>query len=153
MDIYKTAFADDPLNVAMVRRWRHMVLERAGVVPELETLKDFLGREPNSKALKEVIEEAEAQHLAEQAALPPEEDELHVGDARSDYNLRNTPERRKRIRPGEADVEEEGTQPDVGSGFGGHDLRMTPRRRQKLEVGSAGGGGGGQGGSKGRATV
>ncbi|XWX01200.1 hypothetical protein V2A60_009226 [Cordyceps javanica] len=52
-DMYYTAFKADPLNSEQGRRYRHIVLERGGSRPEMELLKEFLGREPNSDAFFE----------------------------------------------------------------------------------------------------
>lgn len=49
-DMFHTVFAKDPMNGAEGRRYRHMVLEKGGSQDEMETLKGFLGREPNGDA-------------------------------------------------------------------------------------------------------
>lgn len=49
-DMYYTSFKADPLNSEQGRRYRHIVLERGGSRPEMDLLKEFLGREPNSDA-------------------------------------------------------------------------------------------------------
>ena len=48
--MYYSVFAKDPMNHAEGRRYRHTVLERGGSQDEMETLKQFLGREPSSEA-------------------------------------------------------------------------------------------------------
>lgn len=48
--MYWTVFAKDPMNPKEGRRYRHTVLERGGSQDEMQTLKDFLGREPSSEA-------------------------------------------------------------------------------------------------------
>ncbi|KAM3450067.1 hypothetical protein MY3296_006375 [Beauveria thailandica] len=52
-DMYYSAFKADPLNAEQGRRYRHIVLERGGSRPEMDLLKEFLGREPNSDAFFE----------------------------------------------------------------------------------------------------
>lgn len=37
------------------RRYRHTVLERGGSIDEMEFLKEFLGREPNTEAFYEEL--------------------------------------------------------------------------------------------------
>ncbi|OAA66028.1 metallopeptidase MepB [Cordyceps fumosorosea ARSEF 2679] len=49
-DMYYTAFKADPLNSEQGHRYRRIVLERGGSRPEMDLLKEFLGREPNSDA-------------------------------------------------------------------------------------------------------
>ncbi len=49
-DMYYTSFKADPLNSEQGRRYRHIILERGGSRPEMDLLKEFLGREPNSDA-------------------------------------------------------------------------------------------------------
>lgn len=49
-DMFHTVFAKDPMNREEGRRYRHMVLEKGGSQDEMETLKGFLGREPNGDA-------------------------------------------------------------------------------------------------------
>lgn len=49
-DMFHTVFAKDPMNGEQGRRYRHMVLEKGGSQDEMETLKGFLGREPNGDA-------------------------------------------------------------------------------------------------------
>lgn len=48
--MFQTVFAKDPMNAKEGRRYRHVVLERGGSQDEMETLKQFLGREPSSEA-------------------------------------------------------------------------------------------------------
>lgn len=49
-DMVHTVFEADPMNGKEGRRYRHQVLEKGGSQDEMETLKLFLGREPNAKA-------------------------------------------------------------------------------------------------------
>ncbi|KAI5301416.1 hypothetical protein KEM56_001738 [Ascosphaera pollenicola] len=49
-DMFYTAFKADPMDKATGRRYRRTILERGGEMDELEALKEFLGREPNSDA-------------------------------------------------------------------------------------------------------
>ncbi|KAF9773434.1 hypothetical protein IL306_008772 [Fusarium sp. DS 682] len=50
-DIFMTAFAHDPMSTEAGRRYRYQVLEPGSSRPEIDILKDFLGREPNSEAI------------------------------------------------------------------------------------------------------
>lgn len=52
-DMFFTVFKKDPMNHKEGRRYRHTVLEKGGSQDEMQTLIDFLGREPNSKAFYE----------------------------------------------------------------------------------------------------
>jgi metallopeptidase MepB len=47
MDIFETFFKDDMENKELGRRYRHGFLEMGGSRPEMETLLEFLGREPD----------------------------------------------------------------------------------------------------------
>ncbi|PVH73920.1 zincin [Cadophora sp. DSE1049] len=49
-DIFSTAFQSDPMNPSMGQRYRELVLKPGAGVAEADTLKQFLGREPNSQA-------------------------------------------------------------------------------------------------------
>ncbi|EGX49150.1 hypothetical protein TWF173_002958 [Orbilia oligospora] len=49
-DMYFTGFKKDPMDPKNGRRYRHEVLEKGGSRDEMESLKAFLGREPNSEA-------------------------------------------------------------------------------------------------------
>ncbi|KAF1344280.1 putative zinc metallo proteinase [Delphinella strobiligena] len=49
-DMFYTVFKADPMNGKEGRRYRHQVLEKGGSQDEMETLKQFLGREPSTKA-------------------------------------------------------------------------------------------------------
>lgn len=49
-DMFYTVFAKDPMNPKEGRRYRHTVLEKGGSQDEMETLKQFLGREPSTEA-------------------------------------------------------------------------------------------------------
>lgn len=51
--MFYTVFKKDPMNHKEGRRYRHTVLEKGGSQDEMETLKQFLGREPNKKAFLE----------------------------------------------------------------------------------------------------
>ena len=55
MDMFYTVFRVDPMNGAEGRRYRHVVLGRGGSRDEMEVLKEFLGREPNSRAFLEEL--------------------------------------------------------------------------------------------------
>lgn len=45
--MFHTVFAKDPMDPKAGRRYRHTVLEKGGSQDEMETLKQFLGREPS----------------------------------------------------------------------------------------------------------
>ncbi|KAK6502136.1 hypothetical protein TWF506_002736 [Arthrobotrys conoides] len=49
-DMYFTGFKKDPMDPKNGRRYRREVLEKGGSRDEMESLKAFLGREPNSEA-------------------------------------------------------------------------------------------------------
>ncbi|KAI9774524.1 MAG: hypothetical protein M1840_002771 [Geoglossum simile] len=49
-DMFYTVFKKDPMDPKEGRRYRHTVLERGGSQDEMQTLIDFLGREPNTEA-------------------------------------------------------------------------------------------------------
>ena len=48
--MFDTAFAANPMDGVEGRRYRHTVLEPGGSQDEMQTLKNFLGREPDSGA-------------------------------------------------------------------------------------------------------
>ena len=54
-DMFYTAFKKAPMDGEQGRRYRRTVLERGGSRDEMEVLKEFLGREPNSKAFLEEL--------------------------------------------------------------------------------------------------
>ena len=49
-DMFYSVFKKDPMNGQEGRRYRHTVLEKGGSQDEMETLKQFLGREPSTEA-------------------------------------------------------------------------------------------------------
>ncbi|KAJ6264261.1 Saccharolysin [Drechslerella dactyloides] len=49
-DMYYTGFKKNPMDPENGRKYRHEVLEKGGSRDEMESLKAFLGREPNSEA-------------------------------------------------------------------------------------------------------
>ncbi|KAI0484846.1 Metalloprotease [Xylariaceae sp. FL0804] len=49
-DMFYSSFKKNPMDGKEGRRYRHTVLERGGSQEEMETLKQFLGREPSSDA-------------------------------------------------------------------------------------------------------
>ncbi|KAF8465345.1 peptidase family M3 [Kalaharituber pfeilii] len=55
MDMFYTRFKKAPMNGEEGRRYRKVVLERGGSREEMDVLKEFLGREPNSKAFLEEL--------------------------------------------------------------------------------------------------
>ncbi len=50
MDMFYSVFKKDPTNGKEGRRYRHTVLARGGSQDEMQTLIDFLGREPSTEA-------------------------------------------------------------------------------------------------------
>ena len=48
--MFYTVFKQDPMNAKEGRRYRHTVLERGGSREEMDILKEFLGREPQTEA-------------------------------------------------------------------------------------------------------
>ncbi|OAA72291.1 metallopeptidase MepB [Cordyceps fumosorosea ARSEF 2679] len=52
-DMFHAAFKQDPMDGAQGRRYRHLVLERAGTMDEMQCLIEFLGREPDPRAFFE----------------------------------------------------------------------------------------------------
>ncbi|KAF5369475.1 hypothetical protein D9758_002530 [Tetrapyrgos nigripes] len=58
-DMYATVFKADPLDPARGQRYREKILKPGGSREELDSLKDFLGREPDSDAfIKEIFGDA-----------------------------------------------------------------------------------------------
>lgn len=51
--MFYSAFKKAPMDSATGRRYRHEILEKGGSRDEMESLKKFLGREPNSDAFFE----------------------------------------------------------------------------------------------------
>jgi metallopeptidase MepB len=49
-DMFYSVFRKDPMDGKEGRRYRHTVLEKGGSQDEMETLKQFLGREPSTEA-------------------------------------------------------------------------------------------------------
>ncbi|KLU84773.1 metallopeptidase MepB [Magnaporthiopsis poae ATCC 64411] len=49
-DMFYSVFRKDPMDGKEGRRYRHTVLEKGGSQEEMETLKQFLGREPSTEA-------------------------------------------------------------------------------------------------------
>ncbi|TFK30969.1 peptidase M3A/M3B [Crucibulum laeve] len=63
-DMYATVFKADPLDPARGQRYRDAILRAGGSREEIDSLKDFLGRPPNSEAfLKELFGTLPASHL------------------------------------------------------------------------------------------
>ncbi|KAJ7670262.1 hypothetical protein B0H17DRAFT_948922 [Mycena rosella] len=54
-DMYSTVFKGDPLNPARGKLYRDKILKYGGSREELDSLKDFLGRPPNSDAFLEEL--------------------------------------------------------------------------------------------------
>ncbi|KAJ5935698.1 saccharolysin [Penicillium verhagenii] len=50
LDMFNTVFRSDPLNAKEGRRYRHLVLEKGDSQDGMQTLTDFLGREPSREA-------------------------------------------------------------------------------------------------------
>lgn len=55
IDMFRSVFEKDPMDGAEGRRYRKTVLEKGGSRPELDSLKEFLGREPSSTAFYEYL--------------------------------------------------------------------------------------------------
>jgi metallopeptidase MepB len=51
--MFYTAFKESPMDGATGRRYRQTVLAKGGSREEMDSLKEFLGREPNSDAFFE----------------------------------------------------------------------------------------------------
>ena len=49
-DMFYSVFRKDPMDAKEGRRYRHTVLEKGGSQDEMQTLKEFLGREPTPEA-------------------------------------------------------------------------------------------------------
>lgn len=49
-DMYHSRFSENPMDPAEGRRYRKLVLGKGGSIEEMELLKEFLGREPNTEA-------------------------------------------------------------------------------------------------------
>lgn len=49
-DLFDTGFRGDTMNAEKGRRYRYMVLEPGGSQSEMQTLREFLGRDPNTDA-------------------------------------------------------------------------------------------------------
>lgn len=63
-DMYATVFKPDPLDPARGKLYREKILRYGGSREEIDSLKDFLGRPPNSDAfLKELFGEVPASNL------------------------------------------------------------------------------------------
>lgn len=63
-DMYATVFKADPLDPSRGARYRKSILLPGGSRDELDSLKDFLGREPNSEAfIKELFGENASANL------------------------------------------------------------------------------------------
>ncbi|KAG5918406.1 hypothetical protein E4U42_006867 [Claviceps africana] len=50
LDMFHSLFKKDPMDGTVGRRYRKLVLQRGGSQEELQTLRDFLGRDPSSEA-------------------------------------------------------------------------------------------------------
>ena len=50
MDMFYSVFKADPMIGKEGRRYRHVLLERGGSQDEMQTLIDFLGRQPSTEA-------------------------------------------------------------------------------------------------------
>ena len=51
--MFYSVFKKDPMDPKEGRRYRYSVLEKGGSQDEMTTLKEFLGREPDTKAFYE----------------------------------------------------------------------------------------------------
>lgn len=48
--MFYSIFKDDPLNSSEGRRYRHTIIGKGASKDEMETLVEFLGREPSTEA-------------------------------------------------------------------------------------------------------
>ncbi|KAG8946958.1 hypothetical protein FRC04_011253 [Tulasnella sp. 424] len=55
-DMYKTVFASNPLSPDSGKKYRDSILKPGGSRDEMDSLKEFLGREPNPEAFLESLE-------------------------------------------------------------------------------------------------
>jgi metallopeptidase MepB len=55
MDMYETVFAEDPMSPTAGKKYRDCILRPGGSRDETISLKEFLGREPSSKAFRDKI--------------------------------------------------------------------------------------------------
>lgn len=55
VDMFRSVFQKDPMDGAQGRRYRKTVLEKGGSRPVMDSLKEFLGREPSSAAFYEYL--------------------------------------------------------------------------------------------------
>ncbi|KAG6004055.1 hypothetical protein E4U21_001451 [Claviceps maximensis] len=55
LDMFHSFFKNDPLDGKVGRRYRELVLQRGGSQEELQTLRDFLGRDPSSEPFYEEL--------------------------------------------------------------------------------------------------
>jgi metallopeptidase MepB len=49
-DMFYSVFKDDPMNSTEGRRYRHTIIGKGASKDEIETLVEFLGREPRAEA-------------------------------------------------------------------------------------------------------
>ena len=55
-DLWSTGFEQDPMDPVQGRRFRYTVLQPGGSKAEMDILRDFLGREPDTNAfVKEMM--------------------------------------------------------------------------------------------------
>lgn len=53
--MFATAFSKDPMSREAGLRYRRTVLEKGGSADEMALLREFLGREPNSRAFHDEL--------------------------------------------------------------------------------------------------
>jgi len=59
-DMFETVFKTDPMNPVAGMKYRNCILGPGGSREEMDSLKEFLGREPNNEAfLRELLSGAE----------------------------------------------------------------------------------------------
>jgi metallopeptidase MepB len=68
-DMFYSVFKKDPMDPKEGRRYRHTVLEKGGSQDEMQTLIDFLGREPKTDAFYEELGLSKNKTQAAQASL------------------------------------------------------------------------------------
>lgn len=54
-DLYEKVFEGDPMSQVRGKDYRKNFLEYGGSQPEMDTVRNFLGREPNSEAYCQMI--------------------------------------------------------------------------------------------------
>ncbi|KAK0882477.1 metalloendopeptidase [Friedmanniomyces endolithicus] len=87
-DMFYSVFKKDPMNAKEGRRYRHTVLEKGGSQVEMETLKQFLGREPSTEAFYKEL------GISSQALNPPIPQQTHSHNRLNDRHQQQSHPRR-----------------------------------------------------------